>query len=110
MKIEKGYTNDMNVQGETGMDTQELEEHLRELLAPERLPSYIKSARYELGTDHIGEPAVRIFLAIEPAVLTILENDKAKRDEYSRFSLDLSRKILRLGSGYFPFIRMAEAA
>jgi hypothetical protein len=100
----------MNALGEPGTDTQALEATLRELLAPERLPDYIKSARYELGTDHIGEPAVRVFLAIEPKILAILEKDKAQRDKYSKFSDDLSFKILELESGYFPFIRMAEAA
>jgi len=106
----RGYTGRMNTQGETGMDTQELEQHLRELLAAKRLPSFIKSARYELGTDHIGEPAVRIYLEIEPEVATLLEKDKTQRDEYSEFCQNLTSKILRLESGYFPFIRMAEAA
>jgi hypothetical protein len=100
----------MNTIGDAGTDTQLLEGTLRELLAPERLPSYIKSARYELGTDHIGEPAVRIYLEIAPKFLAILEKDKVQRDEYSKFCDDLSFKILELESGYFPFIRMAEAA
>ena len=47
-------------------DTEELERTLRELLAPERLPDYIKSARYELSTDQWGEPLARIYLAITP--------------------------------------------
>jgi hypothetical protein len=92
------------------MDAKELERHLRELLAPGRLPPNVKSARFELGTDHIGEPAVRIFLEIEPKNLTILEKEKAQRDELGRFHQDLAFKILRLESGYFPFIRLAEAA
>lgn len=92
------------------MDTQELNRALHELLASDRLPSFIKSARYELGKDHIGEPAVRIFLMIEPELLTRMEKDKAQRDEYSKFSEDLAFKVLDLESGYFPFIRLAEAA
>jgi hypothetical protein len=100
----------MNVQGEIGTDTQELEQHLRELLAPERLPSYIKSARYELGTDHIGEPAVRIFLAITPETDLLLSNDKAKLKAYGDFTDELGSTILKLESGYFPFIRLVEAA
>ena len=92
------------------MDTQELEQRLRELLEPNRLPANVKSARYELGTDHIGEPAVRIFLEIEPRFLTVLEKDKAQRDELGKFRQDLTSKILELESGYFPFIRLAEAA
>ena len=100
----------MSALGESGTDTRELERTLQELLAANRLPPYIKSARYELGTDHIGEPAVRIFLAIESEMLLRMEKDKAQRDEYSKFSEDLAFKILNLESGYFPFIRMAEAA
>jgi hypothetical protein len=100
----------MNALGEPGTDTQALESTLRELLAPERLPDYIKFARYELGTDHTGEPAVRVFLGIEPKMLAILEKDKEQRGKYIEFSDDLSFKILRLESGYFPYIRMAEAA
>jgi hypothetical protein len=100
----------MNVQGETGMDTQELERHLSELLAPSKLPANVKSARFELGTDHTGDPAVRIFLEIEPKFLTILEKDKAQRDELSKYRQNLTNQILRLESGYFPFIRLAEAA
>lgn len=92
------------------MDTQELERHLRELLAASRLPENVKSARYELGTDHTGEPAVRIYLEIVPEYLTILEKDKAQRDELGKFRQDLAFEILRLESGYFPFIRLAEAA
>lgn len=100
----------MNANGETATDTQELERHLRALLAPDRLPSYIKSARYELGTDHIGEPAVRVFLAITPETDVIFSNDKAKLKAYSDYKHDLSSRILKLESGYFPFIRLVEAA
>jgi hypothetical protein len=92
------------------MDTQELERHLRELLEPSRLPSYIESARYELGTDHIGEPAVRVFLAITPETDLLLSKDKVKLKAYSDFKNDLSSRILKLESGYFPFIRLVEAA
>lgn len=92
------------------MDTQELERHLREMLEPSRLPANVKSARFELGTDHIGEPAVRIFLEIEPEFLTVLEKDKAQRDELGKFRQELTSRILELESGYFPFIRLAEAA
>ena len=92
------------------MDEQDFERHLRELLAPGQLPDYVKAARYELGTDHIGEPAVRIYIEIEPQFAITLEKDKEKRDEYSRFSQNLSSQILKLESGYFPFIRLAEAA
>jgi hypothetical protein len=92
------------------MDTQELERHLRELIAPSRLPGYIKSARYELGTDHIGEPAVRVFLAITPETDLLLSKDKVKLKAYSKFKDDLSSRILKLESGYFPFIRLVEAA
>jgi len=92
------------------MDTQELERTLHELLAANRLPPYINSARYELGTDHIGEPAVRIFLEIAPETATRMEKDKALREEYNNFHTDLAFKILNLESGYFPFIRLAEAA
>jgi hypothetical protein len=108
--METGYTMRMNASEEAGTDTQELEQHLRELLAPDRLPSYIKSARYELGTDHIGEPAVRIFLAITPETDVLLSNDKAKLKAYSEYSRDLSSRILKLESGYFPFVRLVEAA
>jgi hypothetical protein len=100
----------MNANGQTATGTQELERHLRRLLAPSRLPANVKSARYELGTDHIGEPAVRIFLEIEPKFLEVLEKDKARRDELGTYRRDLAFKILRLESGYFPFIRLAEAA
>jgi hypothetical protein len=100
----------MNANEETAMDTQELERHLRDLLAPDRLPSYIQSARYELGTDHIGEPAVRIFLAITPETDVILSKDKAKLKAYSEYKSGLSSRILKLESGYFPFVRLVEAA
>jgi len=100
----------MNTQQETGMDTRELERLLSELLAPERLPDYIKSARYELGTDHIGEPAVRIFLAITPETDIQLSKDTAKRKVYSDYMDDLTSRILKLESGYFPFVRLVEAA
>jgi hypothetical protein len=110
MKMETGYTIRMNASEEAGTDTKELELHLRELLAPDRLPSYIKSARYELGTDHTGDPVVRIFLAISPETDVLLSNDKAKLKAYSDFSRDLSFRILKLESGYFPFVRLVEAA
>jgi hypothetical protein len=100
----------MNASGETTTDTQELERLLQEMLEPSRLPANVKSARFELGTDHIGEPAVRIFLEIEPKFLTALEKDKKKRNELGKFRQDLTSKILELESGYFPFIRLAEAA
>ena len=100
----------MKANGEFGMDPQELEQHLRDLIAPDRLPSYIESARYELGTDHIGEPAVRIYFAITPETDVILSKDKAKLKAYSEFKQDLSRRILNLESGCFPFIRLVEAA
>ncbi len=100
----------MNANGEAAADTQELERHLSELLAPARLPSYIKSARYELGTDHTGEPAARIFLAITPETDVILSKDKAKLKAYSDYKLELRSRILQLESGYFPFIRLVEAA
>jgi len=100
----------MNASGETVMDTQELERRLQELLAPGQLPSYVTSARYELGTDHIGEPAVRIFLEITPETDLLLSRDKAKRKAYSDYQDDLGSKILKLESGYFPFIRLVEAA
>jgi hypothetical protein len=100
----------MNTQGEAVYDTQELERTLRELLAPERLPDYVLSARYELSTDQYGEPAVRIYLAISPESDQMLSNDKEKLEEYSLFKQDLARRILELDSGYFPFIRMVEAA
>jgi hypothetical protein len=109
-KQKRDYTMRMNANGETGTDTQDLERYLDELLAPERLPGYIASARYELGTDHIGEPAVRIFLAITPETDVILSKDKAKLKEYSDYKSDLSSRILKLESGYFPFIRLVEAA
>jgi len=92
------------------MDVQELERHLQQLLEPDRLPANIKSARFELGTDHIGEPAIRVYLEIEPDVLAILEKDKERRDELGRFRQDLASRILELESGYFPFIRLSEAA
>ncbi|MGB6687605.1 MAG: hypothetical protein WBE76_07160 [Terracidiphilus sp.] len=100
----------MSEQSQTASDTKRLEEVLRELLSPARLPLNVKSARYELGTDHIGEPAVRIYLEIESAVATALEKDKAQRDELSKFRQNLTKQILELESGYFPFIRLAEAA
>jgi len=100
----------MNAYGGIATDTQELERLLRKLLAPSRLPSYIKSARYELGTDHIGEPAVRVFLAITPETDVLLSNDKIKLKAYGDYKDDLSARILKLESGYFPFIRLVEAA
>jgi hypothetical protein len=104
------YTRPMNVPGDAVMDTQELERTLRELLAPDRLPDYIESARYELGTDHLGEPAVRIFLGISSQTDILLSKDKARRKLYSDFTDDLSSRILKLESGYFPFIRLVDAA
>jgi hypothetical protein len=100
----------MNALGESGTDTQALESTLRELLAPERLPDYIKSARYELSADQYGEPAVRVFLGITPETDIILSKDKMKLKAYSDFKHGLARKILQLESGYFPFIRLVEAA
>ena len=100
----------MNTIGDAGTDTQLLEGTLRELLAPERLPSYIKSARYELSTDQYGEPAVRIYLAITPETDQLLSKDKKKLKAYGAFTDDLSSRILKLESGYFPFIRLVEAA
>jgi hypothetical protein len=100
----------MNALGEPGTDTQALESTLRELLAPERLPGYIKSARYELSADQYGEPAVRIYLAITSETDQVLSKDKIQLKAYSAFKQSLARKILRLESGYFPFIRLVEAA
>jgi hypothetical protein len=106
----RGYTERMNTQEEAGMDTQELERLLRELLAPDRLPTYIVSARYELSTDHYGDPAVRIYLAITPETDQLLSKDKTKLKAYSAYRDELSSRILKLESGYFPFIRLVEAA
>jgi hypothetical protein len=100
----------MNGNANIAMETEEFERHLRELLAPNRLPANVKSARYELGTDHIGEPAVRIYLEIGPEFAALLEKDKKLRDELGKFREGLTSKILELESGYFPFIRLAEAA
>ncbi|MGA7339381.1 MAG: hypothetical protein WBE72_24230 [Terracidiphilus sp.] len=100
----------MNGDSQTAMETQEFERHLRELLAPSRLPANVKSARYELGTDHIGEPAVKIYLEIEPEFAARLEKDKTLREGLSKFRQGLTSQILKLESGYFPFIRLAEAA
>jgi hypothetical protein len=100
----------MNGDSQFAMETQEFERNLRELLAPSRLPANVKSARYELGTDHIGEPAVRIYLEIDSDFAAILEKDKASRDELGEFRQNLTSQILKLQSGYFPFIRLAEAA
>jgi hypothetical protein len=100
----------MNTQGETGAETRELEQLLGELLAEDRLPSYIKSAHYELSTDQYGSPMVRIYLTITPETDQLLSKDKGKREEYSAFKQDLARQILQLESGYFPFIRLVEAA
>jgi DNA primase large subunit len=100
----------MNTQEEAGMDKQELERLLRELLAANRLPSYIKSARYEFSTDQYGEPAVRIFLTITPETDEILSKDKTKLKDYSDYKQNLAGQILKLESGYFPFIRLVEAS
>jgi hypothetical protein len=100
----------MNTLDDSGTDTQALESTLRELLAPERLPSYIKSSRYELSADQYGEPAVRIYLAITSETDQLLSKDRAKLKAYSAFKQDLASRILRLESGYFPFIRLVEAA
>ena len=108
--MNKRYTAVMSAYGQTGSDTQELEQALRRFLAPDRLPPYIKSARYELGADHIGEPAVRIFLEIDPEAAAQLEKDQTELDKYSEYRQSLMDEILKLDSGYFPFIRLAEAA
>ncbi len=100
----------MNSIDEAGMDTEGLEQTLREILSPSRLPRYIKSAGYELGKDHIGEPAVRIFLAIEPDTATRLDKDEALLGEYSGYKQSLMDQVLKLESGYFPFVRLVEAA
>jgi len=91
-------------------DTEELERVLRELLAPECLPAYIESARYELSTDQWGEPLVRIYLAITAETDEILYKNDKKLEEYSAYKQDLASRIIRLESGYFPFIRLVEAA
>jgi hypothetical protein len=108
--LNRRYTKRMNAHGETATDTQELERLLRKLLAPSRLPSYINSARYELGTDHIGEPAVRVFLEITPETDVLLSKDKVKLKAYSDYKDELSSRILNIESGYFPYIRLVEAA
>jgi hypothetical protein len=90
--------------------TEELERTLRELLAPERLPDYIQSARYELSTDHYGDPLVRIYLTITQKTDEILSKNEKKLKEYSEYKQELADQILRLESGYFPFIRLVEAA
>ena len=98
-KQQRDHTQRMNANGETATGTEELERYLRELLAPSRLPSYVQSARYELGTDYIGEPAIRIFLAITPETEAILSKDKTKPKEYSKHADALSAQILKLESG-----------
>lgn len=90
--------------------TEELERTLRELLAPERLPDYIQSARYELSTYHYGDPLVRIYLTITQKTDEILSKNETKLKEYSEYKQELANQILRLESGYFPFIRLVEAA
>jgi hypothetical protein len=100
----------MSIPSQPVADTEELERTLRELLAPERLPDYIQSARYELSTDQWGEPLVRIYLAITPETDETLFRNKQKLEAYSVYKQDLAKRIIRLESGYLPFIRLVEAA
>lgn len=104
------YTMRMNASGETDVDTKELERQLHKLLAPGKLPSYIESARYEFDTDHIGLPALRIFLAIKPETDALMSRDKVKLKAYGDYTDELRSRILKLETGYFPFIRLVEAA
>ena len=91
-------------------ETEKLKQVLDELLAPERLPSDVKSARFEFGTDHVGEPAIKIFLGIEPGATAALARDRSKRAELVRFRQNLTNQIVKLESEYFPSIRLGDAA
>jgi hypothetical protein len=95
---------------ENPMDEQEFEPKLRDLLASLQLPSSVSTTRYEIGTDHIGEPAVRVFLLLTPNFVAHFNRETVRREELRQFSSDLSSKILELESGYFPFVRLDKAA
>jgi hypothetical protein len=95
---------------ENPMDEQEFEPKLRELLASLELPSSVSTTRYEIGIDHVGEPAVRVFLVLDPDFAANFDKEKLRRKELQQFSFELSSKILELESGYFPFVRLDEAA
>jgi hypothetical protein len=95
---------------ENPMAEQEFEGKLREVLASLQLPSSVSNPRYEIGTDHIGEPAVRVFLVLDPEFAANFNKEKDRREELAKFRFELSSKILELESGYFPFIRLDEAA
>ena len=92
------------------MDEQEFEPKLRELLASLELPSSVSTTRYEIVIDHVGEPAVRVFLVLDPDFAANFDKEKLRRKELQQFSFELSSKILELESGYFPFVRLDEAA
>ncbi len=98
----------MSTPTQPATDTEELESALRQLLAKERLPDYIQSARYELSTDHYGDPMVRIYLDVTPENALILEKDKAKLSKYSEYKQRLRSQVLKLETDYFPLIRMVE--
>jgi hypothetical protein len=102
------YTRRMSTPTQPATDTEELESALRQLLAKERLPDYIQSARYELSTDHYGDPMVRIYLDVTPENALILEKDKAKLSKYSEYKQRLRSQVLKLETDYFPLIRMVE--
>ena len=92
------------------MDPQLFEQQLRELLATEKLPNSVSDIHFEVGTDHIGDPAVRVFLVLEPKFAANFESESNQREELRKFRTELTFRILNLNADYSPFIRLTEAA
>jgi hypothetical protein len=99
----------MNSTGQAEVIPEVAERQIRDLLASTHPPSSIASIRFELGTDHVGDAAVRIFLIMDPVFAANFDNETSRREELGKFSSSLASNVLRLESGYFPYIRLIEA-
>jgi len=100
----------MNLAGQAEVSPEAAEKQIQDLLASVQVPNSVSEVRFELGTDHMGDPAVRIFLVMEPKFQAGFDRETKRREELRKFRADLASKVLKLNSGYFPFIRLPEAS
>ncbi len=98
----------MALSTENAAEEQAYERKMRELLANEKLPSSITGIRFELDTDHVGDPAVRVFLTLAPDFSANFDRETERREELRRFRSRLRSKIFEIGSLYYPFIRLVD--
>ena len=95
---------------EMEMPVEDIERRIDEVLAATPRPDSVKAVRFDVGFDHAGDPAVRIYLEIDPYLAENLEKEEIQRNQLREYRQRIRSKIFELNSGYFPFIRLTAAA